>query len=498
MSTLTGTAPSAGSRTSYLAGLRRYFWIPILCAVAAAGLGYVLDKQIKHQYSARALLKIDDQNLTRSLLGLPAQNNNDQAAAAIELIPEVDQASTASRAIKILGKDGTGYTVKKVQDDTDVALDKDTGLVAVQAQANSARISAALANAYAEAYVDRRSERDLAQIEAAIRSLDRQLQKVRRTAKINPADASTAAQLAVRLQTLRLYQQTRPKSISIATPAVQPTGTSGISPKRAAIYAAVLGLLLGLAIVAVREQTDRRTRTPEDFEIYFGAPVLARIPRSRRLHRRRPFRELTAAEGEAFRVLLARLRNHRMSDDARSVMVTSSSAREGKSTSSWYLASAAALSGIRTLVLEVDRARPSGLPSTMGGDGTGVREILAGEREPADTIRHFPVEGEQGFDVIQAGRSLATVHLGRSEGVDDLMRWAEDNYELVIVEAPPLTIAADAVPFARRASTLVAVCRNGLATPETCARLKTIIDGLDTPIAGVVAVGYDSANYYYY
>jgi Mrp family chromosome partitioning ATPase len=499
MKPLSGPSTSALSSTSYLAGLKRYFWVPVLTAVLAGAIGYALAHSRSVEYSGRALLKIDDQNLTRTLLGVaPASAGSDPTAAAVALVPQVDQPETAARALKLLGRDAGDLTASKIQKQTSVSLDKDSALVAIEAKQPTADGAARLANAYANGYVDLRSDADLAQIRRSIRSLQTQYQKLRRTAATNPADQATAAQLGVRLQSLRLYEQTRPRSISLAKAATTPDGTAGISTKLVTLFAALLGLLLGLALVVAREQTDTRTRTPEDFEYFFGAPILARVPRSRKLGRRRPFHELAPREAEAFRVLLARLRNDRLAEDAKSVIVTSAAAREGKSTSSWYLATAAALSGVRTLLLEVDRARPSGLPPTPGADGTGVREILAGQRAAGDLVHRYEVEVGYGFEVIQAGRSHATAHLGDTDTVDQLMTWAEGEYDLVIVEAPPLPLAADAVPFAKRASAVVVIARSGKATAESSMRLKTIIDGLDADIAGVVTVGYDSANYYSY
>jgi Mrp family chromosome partitioning ATPase len=500
MTTMTGRPPApVAARTSYVDALKRYFWIPILCMVAAAGLAYVLDKQLAHKYTGKALLQLQDQNLTRTLLGLQGNSSNDTATATIALIPQVDQPRTAARATRILGGRADALTVKKIQKDTKVELDKDSGLVAVEAKTTSdPKLAADLANAYAQGYVDLRSESDLAQIRDAVASLRRQYNKARRSGATNQVDAQTAAQLAVRLQSLRLFEQTRPKTVGVAKSALVPVSQSGIAPKRAALFAAILGLLLGLALLVVRAQTDTRVRSPEEFEPYFGATTLARIPRSRALKRRRPWRELGAGEAEAFRVLLARLRNHRVAGASASLMVTSSCAREGKSTTSWYLASAAALSGVRTLLLEVDRARPSGLPSSMAGDGAGVREVLAGERAVPDVVRHFPVDGDYGFDVIQAGRSHATAHLGGGDAVGDLLAWGEHEYDLVIIETPPLTLAADAVPFARRADAILVVVRNDVCTPDSAIRLKTILDGLDSPLVGLVAVGYTSNNYYDY
>ena len=120
----------------------------------------------------------------------------------------------------------------------------------------------------------------------------------------------------------------------------------------------LFGLLLGVGLALVREQSDRKLRRTEQVTAAFDAPVLTTVPRSRALKRNKPFADLPPQVAEAFRMLQMNLRFAR-DEPVRSVLVTSAKTGEGKTTVSWNLAAAAASGGLSVALVEADLRRPS-------------------------------------------------------------------------------------------------------------------------------------------
>ena len=100
-----------------------------------------------------------------------------------------------------------------------------------------------------------------------------------------------------------------------------PTAEAG-NPIQTIVLGTLFGLLLGVGLALVREQSDRKLRRTEQVTAAFDAPVLTTVPRSRALKRNKPFADLPPEVAEAFRMLQMNLRFAR-DEPVRSVLVTS-------------------------------------------------------------------------------------------------------------------------------------------------------------------------------
>ena len=92
----------------------------------------------------------------------------------------------------------------------------------------------------------------------------------------------------------------------------------------------------------------------------FERPVLGVVPESQELAEEQgDMRALSFREAEAFRMLRANLRYFNVDREIKSVLVTSASSGDGKSTVAWNLAVAAATTGGKVLLIEADLRNPS-------------------------------------------------------------------------------------------------------------------------------------------
>ena len=168
------------------------------------------------------------------------------------------------------------------------------------------------------------------------------------------------------------------------------------SPVQTIVLGVLFGLLLGVGLALLREQSDRKLHHAEEVADAFAAPVLTTVPRNRKLKKHLPFAELPANVSEAFRMLQMNLR-FTPGAPVRSVLVTSSRNGEGKTTVAWNLACAAASAGLSVTFVEADLRRPV-IAERYGLDPRpGLSEVLEGHVDVSEALQRVPtLAGEPG------------------------------------------------------------------------------------------------------
>ena len=151
----------------------------------------------------------------------------------------------------------------------------------------------------------------------------------------------------------------------------------------------------------------------------------------------------------------------------RSLLVTSSRPEEGKTTTVANLASGFAQSGIRTLILEVDLWRPK-LRTIFGlGEAPGLVELVRGEAELGEVL--VEIESPR-LSLIPAG--LIPPHpeeIFASERMTELLEQTAREFDLVLIDGPPLSASLEVAALGRMADGVAYVVRAG-STPRPAAR----------------------------
>jgi succinoglycan biosynthesis transport protein ExoP len=238
---------------------------------------------------------------------------------------------------------------------------------------------------------------------------------------------------------------------------------------------------------------------------------LASVPRSRWL--RRPLgsrKEPFATDTEPFRRLASQLRHLPGDKTIRSVLVTSTGPKSGKTTVALHLAAAAAAGLGRTVfLLEADLRRPSlgrllNLPSERGlsnllengnGDADAVQSVeldagqlveLNGQRDASTNGHHSTPHGKLSLLLAGPYPENATSLL-ESETMRNLMRSYRRSYDLMVVDGPPPGIVADVLPLAKEVDAVIIVARLGKDTGPQLRRMRVELERLGIEPVGVVA-----------
>ncbi|HET9897518.1 MAG TPA: AAA family ATPase [Streptosporangiaceae bacterium] len=222
---------------------------------------------------------------------------------------------------------------------------------------------------------------------------------------------------------------------------------------------AILGLLVGIGGVAIRDYLDDRVRDAADLERSLDAPVLAEVPRIRRrgVNAAFAFRDAPATPAaEAYRYLRARVRRLLGSgshDGGAVLLVAGALSREGRTSVAINLATAIASAGETVILVDADLRHPSLSEGFEAGERPGLAELLAGRASLEEVAVATGVRGLRLVSAGRTGRSPDMLEVTRLSRALAAMRAAAD---VVIVDSPPVLTVSDAITLAG-VSDLVAV-----------------------------------------
>jgi len=263
-----------------------------------------------------------------------------------------------------------------------------------------------------------------------------------------------------------------------------------------------LGLLLGLGMAVGAELMDSTFADVGDLERTVQAPAIAHVPRfdPRTLRKQMQsnsqvqpslvtFHAPRSAESEIYRVARTALMISNRTADVRTMMMTSPQPGDGKSTTISNLAISFARAGKKVLLIDADMRRPviSGL---FGVDSEpGLADILMGTHAASETIQESEVPN---LDLVSNGTSTsAPAELLESPRFGTLLAELSKQYDLVLIDAPPLLAVADPAiiaPLVDAVVLTVRVSRNGRRPVEHAAK---ILDDLQVRVSAVVVNGVD-------
>ena len=260
------------------------------------------------------------------------------------------------------------------------------------------------------------------------------------------------------------------------------------------------GLVLGLAAGAAAEALATTIRTEHDVRRYVNLPLLGVIPlvadeEDRLLLSGDPRAPLVEPYNTAAALLETRARE----ESAKAYALTSPSPDEGKSSVACNLALALARGGSRVLLVDADLRRPAQQRLFSLSNASGLSSYLTGATDDIEDV--IAPTGVEGLKLLLSGPVLEQpVPYFRSERFKALVQELRGRYDLILVDLPPVGLAADALLAAPLVDGTILV----LSAPETrkddAARAKRLIRDAGGKLAGCVLnkATVMSRGYYYY
>ncbi|HEX4854366.1 polysaccharide biosynthesis tyrosine autokinase [Arenimonas sp.] len=270
----------------------------------------------------------------------------------------------------------------------------------------------------------------------------------------------------------------------------------------------MLGLFGGVLLAFVFEYLDDTLKAPEDVEKQLGLSVLGVIPMLKApMTPAKALEDPRSAFAEAYRSVRTALQFATDTGVPRSLLITSSTPSEGKSTTALTLARNFAQLGKRVLIIDADLRNPS-LHRTLGVDNSaGLSNYLAGAVKATEVIHATDTPGLMYMSTGPLPPNPAELLMGPK--MLSLISIAREKFDQLIIDGPPVMGLADAPILGNLANgtllvveageTRIAVARNALK--RLLAARAHVVGGLLTKFSHKHAgdgYGYGGYNYYSY
>jgi capsular exopolysaccharide synthesis family protein len=315
--------------------------------------------------------------------------------------------------------------------------------------------------------------------------------------KILEREADTNRQLydAVlkRMKDVSVTADAHTSNVSIVDPAVAPKAPSSPRERIDVLFAATLGLMLGIGAVFVLEQLDNTFKTSGEAQKYLRLPSLGVIPKWRgiadhpgagpklvRFDQEESHSADLARQGdyslarEAYRSMRAALLLSRPGESTTSIVITSANAAEGKTVTAVNTAIVLAHMSSKVLLIDADLRGPTCHKYLSIKNHRGLTELLAGTSEMKGLVHDTHVPG---MFLLSSGKIPPnSAELLASKRMRQLLQELAAQYDFIVIDAPPLLPVSDALLLGSLADGVVVVV-DASVTPkpqvrEAVARLR--------------------------
>lgn len=295
--------------------------------------------------------------------------------------------------------------------------------------------------------------------------------------------------------------------LSVVQKAQEPRGPSSPNVKLNLAAGALAGLVLAVVAALLRDLLSRRLQDISDLQsIAADATVVGIVPKDDQLNDTKPIvvSKPDGSVAEEFRRIRTNLSftTSKDGDHGRLIVVTSSMPSEGKTTISTNLAAALAENGASVLLIDADLRHPS-VAKRLGIEGNvGLAHVLSSQADVKDVIQRY---WKPNLHILPAGPRIQNASvLLNSKIMRMMVRQAVQQYDYVIIDTSPMSVANDAAVFGQMGNGVVLVSGKGVTVKKALHGTVTELGELDVPILGFVfnmadekrSRGYGS--YYYY
>jgi succinoglycan biosynthesis transport protein ExoP len=311
------------------------------------------------------------------------------------------------------------------------------------------------------------------------------------------ASTNLYTSLKTRYDQVSLAEAQTAPDLSVLDTAVAPTLPAVNEAPRLVFMAIVASVALALAIVLILDRLDRRFRYPEQATHELGLSIAGTVPKFKTSNRKDVQLAVLSQAVESFRTLRLGLR-YDFPPGRPIVLGVSSPARgDGKSLVASNLGLAFASAGNRTLVVDGD-VRCGTQHSTFDVAVTpGLVDYLHEQVELESIVRS--TASENLFLIPRGTRRKRAPELLVSERMTALLDAMRPQFDVIIIDSPPLVAGIDAYALGAAAGSMVIVLRPAVTDRKLAAAKLEILDRLPIRILGAVINAVpDGGAYRYY
>lgn len=293
--------------------------------------------------------------------------------------------------------------------------------------------------------------------------------------------------LSQRLQRAEQARDSVRPDATVSSAALLPTQPSFPRAGQIAGVAVGASFILGMIAMLVAEALQDQVRNAGEVQRLVNLPTFGMVPEIQG-HKHvqahlRVAKEPFTLFAEAIRRSELKLRRYLASQNGKVIQITSPLPGDGKTTMAISLAAAAVASGRTAVMVDLDLRRP-GLPDVF--DGSLCEKDLVGYLEGRAELDEILVEspslsGLKAVPVRAAAEDPG--HTLNSPRMATLFSRLREDFDLVIINSPPILAVGDAELLAAFADATILILRWGHTTPEL---LQATTTAFDAPISGII------------
>ncbi len=510
---------------NYFNLIRKWLWLVVLCSVVAGTAAFFISRQQVRIYQSTATVFINQARSSTARADytdiITSERIARTYAAMLQDWPTLQQAALDLGYMGGLNELQQTYNVAVT-----VTPVRDTQLVQLSVQSNNPTVAAQLANILPDVFMrmnrtrqeqrfaDTREELqgELAASEADLEKTEQAFNQLPATTE-NSNERDRLERLVTRYQTtyntlsksledLRLAEAQTTDNIVLTTPA-QPA-SSPIRPRVLfnTLLAALVGALLGMGVAFLIEYLDDTIKTPDQVRDLTGLATLGGVVK---LEGATPADRLVATtsarspSAEAYRVLRTNLQFSSLDKPLATLVITSATPGEGKSTTAANLAIVLAQAEKRVILVDADLRRPSLHKIFRVPNHTGLSTaLLDKQHDPAVYLQDAEVPN---LRILVTGpippnpaEMLSSTRMG------EVIETLKGEADVVVFDMPPVLAVADASILASRVDGTVLVVGVGEARGEMLVQAVERLESVGVHPLGVVLnkLTERKSGYYYY
>lgn len=280
-------------------------------------------------------------------------------------------------------------------------------------------------------------------------------------------------------------------NIAVLETAKAPSSLLPVRPNRPQVLAIALaiGLMAGLGGALLLDMMDHRIRSAAEVEQLLGLPILGAVPhmlgKRSAIERGQEIHLYPKSEvAESYRTIRTGIRFGMTDAASKTVLVTSPSPGDGKTTVASNLAIALAQTGKRVLLIDADCRRPMMQRVYSLAPETGLSTVLTGQSELAASVQRSNTDN---LDILPCGPLPPNpAEMLNSEAFTSMLRELAAQYDHVVVDSPPVAPVTDARILGAACDATLLVIRAEKTSRRVAEHARDALASVGAVLLGVV------------
>lgn len=243
--------------------------------------------------------------------------------------------------------------------------------------------------------------------------------------------------------------------------------------RNVAIIAFIIGLIVPAGIISLLDYFNDTVMSREQIEAVTSSPIIGTVGKSATKDIIAINEKAKSAISEEFRAIRTNLQYISAGNERKVILVTSSLSGEGKTFISLNLGMTLAISGKKTVVLEIDLRKPKLSTNLSLNNEVGISNFLVDACSETETIKNSGLH--QMLDIVGSGPIPPNpAELLLSDRLDQLISFLKTKYDYILIDSPPVGLVSDSLVISKFADLSIYIIRQGYTTEKNLLTVKSV------------------------